>query len=281
MSVKAEMEKLFRRIGGDREPLVSECMDFLVYLSGSDGKITGDETGYIAEIFDRHFTPSELKAYIAENRIYSQRFERAVPLTLQRLVERDNEAFERQGGLALSLSGAYIAAYERLGREFLACDGGTSLQKIEDLSIYLGTMSGYRDRWALFPKDTPDALAAENGQRTELLLRELDALIGLGAVKQEIWSMIHLQEIQRQRRQRGLQEIFRKMCRDAGYIPAPQTLAYISGVFGGSTPGNARDVRNVFQAAVSRQADRLYGAAGLTDEELCSLEPEDVAGLTV
>ena len=110
MSVKAEMEKLFRRIGGDRESLVSECVDFLAYLSGSDGKITSDETGY---------------------------------------------------------------------------------------------------------------------------------------------------------------------------IPAPQTLAYISGVFGGSTPGNARDVRNFFQPAVSRQADRLYGAAGLTDEELFSLEPEDVAGFTV
>ena len=78
-----------------------------------------------------------------------------------------------------------------------------------------------------------------------------------------------------------LQEIFRKMCRDAGYIPAPQTLSYVSEVFGDGVPGNARDVRSFFQAAVSRQADRLYGAAGLTDEELCSLEPEDVAGLTI
>ena len=181
----------------------------------------------------------------------------------------------------MSMSGAYIAAYERLGREFLACDEGTSLQEIEDLSIYLGTLRGYRDRWALFPKDTPDALAAGNGQRTELLLRELDALIGLGAVKQEIRSMIHLQEIQRQRRQRGLQEIFRKMCRDAGYIPAPQTISYVSEVFRDGVSGNARAVRSFFQAAVSRQADRLYGAAGLTDEELCSLTAEDVEGLIV
>ena len=110
MSVKAEMEKLFRRIGGDRESLVSECVDYLAYLSGSDGKITGDETGY---------------------------------------------------------------------------------------------------------------------------------------------------------------------------IPAPQTISYVSEVFRDGVSGNARAVRSFFQAAVSRQADRLYGAAGLTDEELCSLTAEDVEGLIV
>ena len=35
---------------------------------------------------------------------------------------------------------------------------------------------------------------------------------------------------------------------------------------------NAREVRNMFEAAVVSQADRLFGKEGLSDEELCRLE---------
>ena len=38
---------------------------------------------------------------------------------------------------------------------------------------------------------------------------------------------------------------------------------------------NAREVRNLFEAAVVSQADRLYDKENLTDEELCRLEAAD------
>ena len=38
---------------------------------------------------------------------------------------------------------------------------------------------------------------------------------------------------------------------------------------------NAREVRNMFEAAVVRQADRLYGTTELSDKELQTLEAED------
>ena len=38
---------------------------------------------------------------------------------------------------------------------------------------------------------------------------------------------------------------------------------------------NAREVRNMFEAAVVSQADRLFGKENLTDEELCRLEAAD------
>lgn len=78
-----------------------------------------------------------------------------------------------------------------------------------------------------------------------------------------------------------LREIFGRMCAAAGVVPAPETLSRVARIFDGPVPGNARAVRNFFQSALSRQADRLYGSHELTDAQLCALEPEDVDGLSV
>jgi len=42
--------------------------------------------------------------------------------------------------------------------------------------------------------------------------------------------------------------------------------------------GNGRLARNLFEAAVGRQASRIIAQADPTDAELCSLLPDDVSG---
>ena len=41
--------------------------------------------------------------------------------------------------------------------------------------------------------------------------------------------------------------------------------------------GNAREVRNIFEQAVARQADRVAGLSAPSREDLMALLPEDLA----
>ena len=43
--------------------------------------------------------------------------------------------------------------------------------------------------------------------------------------------------------------------------------------------GNARDVRNLFEKIVANQADRVAGMEEPTDEDICTITPEDLKGL--
>jgi Cdc6-like AAA superfamily ATPase len=79
--------------------------------------------------------------------------------------------------------------------------------------------------------------------------------------------------------------IFTSMCRAASYEPSPATLEVVRHRFAedprGKGFGNARAARNLFEAAVAGQASRIVDLAEAggtpTDEQLCALEPVDVA----
>ena len=43
--------------------------------------------------------------------------------------------------------------------------------------------------------------------------------------------------------------------------------------------GNARDVRNLFEKIVSKQADRVAGLASPSDEDIVTITAEDLEGL--
>jgi Cdc6-like AAA superfamily ATPase len=82
--------------------------------------------------------------------------------------------------------------------------------------------------------------------------------------------------------------IFTSMCRAASYEPTPAAIELVRARFDahprGDGFGNARTARNMFEAALTRQASRLVDLAdagtSLSDEQLCALEPADVDGGT-
>ena len=102
-----------------------------------------------------------------------------------------------------------------------------------------------------------------------------------------------------------LLQIYQKMAREAGYETTEDALEYAEEFFEekalnkgeqttigfnaslqkkqpvveGANFSNARMVRNFLEAAVMNQADRLYDEHPLTDEELCTIEYDDVKSI--
>ena len=80
-----------------------------------------------------------------------------------------------------------------------------------------------------------------------------------------------------------LLQIFRSLCKKSGYTPSPEADQLAEEGFRNlydnrdENFGNARDVRNVFEHAVAKQADRLAAMNAPTREDLMALLPEDFA----
>jgi AAA lid domain/ATPase family associated with various cellular activities (AAA) len=76
--------------------------------------------------------------------------------------------------------------------------------------------------------------------------------------------------------------IFEAMCHDNAYQLTPEALVAVKARFDaeprGKGFGNGRLARNLFEAAVGRQASRIVAQDNPTDAELCTLLPDDVAG---
>ncbi len=207
----------------EREVLKAEFIDFLSYLSASDGTISESEAEFVNDYFALSYSPDELKAYIEKNGTYSTAFEKKVPATLERLVAQDNALFKQRLELPASASASYIDVFDCFGKEFLVCDGDANKQEIEDFSTYMDTLRKYKREHSSFSDkvkgtiDVSEVHAGENvpkfdaeGNREktlEELLDELNELIGLESVKKDVNTLIHMQEIKRLRKERGLKEI--------------------------------------------------------------------------
>lgn len=208
------------------ESVKKELVSFLTYLSASDGTIDSYESDFIREYLGVCMSPDEIRKYIAENNTYSREFELKVPPTLFRLVQADKERAAVEADVSSETRSdalAYVIVFEAAGKEFIVCDGKASEEEVNDLATYsemlnrflskeLGSLSGLKSAI-----DTDGLSAGENGplfdangrpvETLEELLGQLNELIGLAAVKKDVNSLIHLQEIKKLRRMRGLKEI--------------------------------------------------------------------------
>ena len=79
-----------------------------------------------------------------------------------------------------------------------------------------------------------------------------------------------------------LMEIFQSMCQKNGYVLSPEAAQWAEQDFlslyegRDENLGNARDVRNLFEKAVSRQSDRVAQLESPTREQLMELRVEDL-----
>ena len=73
------------------------------------------------------------------------------------------------------------------------------------------------------------------------------------------------------------------MCDKSGYRPTDEALKKTFAIFEAKYSAkdenyaNAREVRNLFEAVVTRQATRLHHMPRLSDEELCELTIDDIS----
>ena len=207
----------------ERELLKAEFIDYLSYLSAGDGTVSDSEALFVNEYFGFVNSPEELKNYIEKNGTYSSAFENKAPTTFVRLLEQDNNLFKQRLDLTSSASAAYIDVFDSLGKEFIVCDGEADQQEIEDFSTYMNMLRKYKREHSAFSDkvkssiDVSNVHAGENipkfnadGEREKSLdelIEELDELIGLEQVKSDVNTLIHMQEIKKLRKERGLKDI--------------------------------------------------------------------------
>lgn len=130
--------------------LKKECINYLSYLSASDGTISEYEAEFITDYFDYSFSAESLKKYIEENNTYTTEFEQTVPDVFQKLLDKDNVAYSQNGILTSSNSEAYIKVFECIGKEFLVCDGEATESEVKDFSIYIEMLKQYKSKNAQF-----------------------------------------------------------------------------------------------------------------------------------
>lgn len=210
-----------------RQLAKKEILNFLLYLSASDGSIEVAEALFIKDYLSEQISPEEMCQRIEEDNIYSSAFEQRIPLTLKRLVKLDNSTYEKKGELEESDAEKYICGYEALGKEFIACDHEVSQSERDDFSTYITNMrSFYRANY----KGPDDATKAAHSEHTvdtsrnqrkgnsvegideedeslETLLNQLNAMVGLERVKGTIGQLIHFNTIRQIRDERGLAQM--------------------------------------------------------------------------
>ncbi len=205
-----------------------EIINFLLYLSASDGSIEVKEALFIKDYFEEQISPEEMCEKIEEDNLYSTSFEQKAPLVLKKLVKTDNSIFEKNGELDESYAEKYICLYEALGLEFIACDRDAAQCECDDLNTYIINMRSFYRANYKGPDEATKASHSEhtvdgsrnrkssNGKKEkteeeddtiEDLLSELNGLIGLNKVKATVNQLIHFNAIRKIRDERGLDQL--------------------------------------------------------------------------
>lgn len=212
---------------GDNPMAKREILDFLCYLSASDGYIGEAEAEFINEYYEKDYSPEQICQRIESRDLYSTKFEQKIPSVLRKLIKLDNKMFERDGELEESLGEKYICAYEALGIEFIACDREVSQAERDDLETYIKNMRSYYRANYKGPEEATKNSHRENkvietarNQRSgnvaeecggeeslEELMDQLNALIGLDKVKSTVHQLIHFNSIRNIRDERDLPQM--------------------------------------------------------------------------
>lgn len=233
-------EKQADDMGGDKERCErkmrdmarKEVLNFLMYLSASDGSIEVQESLFIKDYFDEQISPEEICERIEADNLYSATFEQKVPLVLKRMVKLDNEK-AKNDELEVSLGEKYICLYEAIGREFTACDREVSESERNDLNTYISNMRSFykanykgsedateaghfdhtaegksssRDTVRNRQKKSKDTSNDDSEETLEELLQQLNNLVGLTGVKSTVSQLIHFNAIRHIRDERELKQ---------------------------------------------------------------------------
>lgn len=196
-----------------KEVAKAEFYDFLAFLANADGEIAADELKFIEDILGYSVDKATLTHHIHANYIGGEDFMTKPPYSLWRTIDYDNKMFQAgksTGNESLSIS--YILFVALLGKEFLASDGEVAAEEVRQCSAYLDALNKYRMAMCHIPTSAKSIIPIstfiedeKNGVKSvEDLLAELNELTGLAGVKQEVNSLVRLQEVQRIRKVRNL-----------------------------------------------------------------------------
>lgn len=209
----------------------NELLNFLLYLSASDGSIEKQEALFIKDYLDEQISPSEMCERIEADNLYSSSFEQKIPLVLKRLVKMDNEKAELDE-LEVSMAEKYICLYKAIGEEFIVCDREMSQSERDDLNTYISNMRSFYEANYKGSEEATEAGHLEhkvdkksfdavrnrqskdkestdndNEETLEELLEQLNNLVGLAGVKSTVSQLIHFNTIRMIKDERELTQL--------------------------------------------------------------------------
>ncbi|MCD8326993.1 MAG: AAA family ATPase [Lachnospiraceae bacterium] len=200
-----------------------EMMKYTMYLALADKSATLQETQFIRDYFERVVTPADLPGLIKKYQISGPVYESSVPNGMRTFVRADNQIYQKTGKNDTLMCESLYGLYDKVGKEFLACDDEVSEAESANMTKYLAMLRKYiteniQSPGAMGGKGTSGAehrAAGANAakksdekedkeQTLEELMAELDSLVGLTEVKKDVSSLVNLLQIRKIRQERNL-----------------------------------------------------------------------------
>lgn len=195
-----------------RENLRTEFLNFLLYLSLSDGTMCAEESAFIKEK-----TGADVNAVMAAS-VLPAAFAGNIPTPFKYFVLTD--AGRKISGGDNNRAKRLADTYARLGQELIASNRDISDIELASLTRYCNMLDDYLREFGLYTPERrikkesilQDGMnaPAEKKQLTEEnveeILSELNELIGLDSVKEDVNTIVNLLRIQKIRKERGMKQ---------------------------------------------------------------------------
>ena len=191
-----------------------EMLRFVLYLLLADGDIEDAEIEWVYDLIGLKFTPDMLEEFV-EKGMDLESFGDSTPFCLQYTVQFDNAIVERLSKLDedhVYVSETIVETFKKVGDFLLIVDGNADEEEVNKFTKYIKMLYTFLDE-NLNRADGSDEDCVEEDYILEDVcdysssIRELNDLVGLKRVKEEVVSLVHLQEVQKMRRDRGFKEI--------------------------------------------------------------------------
>lgn len=195
-----------------RESLKAEFLNFLLYLSLSDGTICMEESAFIKEK-----TGADVNAAMAAS-VLPVGFAGSIPTPFKYFVLTD--AGRKISGGDNNRAKRLADTYARMGQELIASNKDISDIELASLTRYCNMLDDYLREFGLY---TPERrMKKENilqgtekvpvekknltEENVEEILADLNELIGLDSVKEDVNTIVNLLRIQKIRKERGMKQ---------------------------------------------------------------------------
>ena len=136
-----------------------DLLQYLVYLTDTTAGSMYPETRFLHEYLGQYFTLDTFMKF-KYDRTMSKEFAETIPRSLTYFVEADQSGKSAYTTKGFSKSRNLYNLYVNLGREYIACNAGTTQKELDALTNYTGMMEQYLRKLKLFePGNGPIAKA--------------------------------------------------------------------------------------------------------------------------
>lgn len=193
---------------GLRESLRGEFLDFVIYLSLQDGTLSEAEKKFINEELGYKVDEKTAQILKRQDKLTPEEFGKRIPLPFKYFVVADaarkipHDKYENK-------KARYLAdTYREIGQRYIAINAASGEKEVELLSKYCVLLDDFLKDYGLLRPDkktapiTPEK-PAEKIDADEVL-KELESLTGLTAVKEDVNTIVNLMKVQKMRQEQGM-----------------------------------------------------------------------------